>query len=122
MRSAFGKVNLMHNHVLPWIDRPLVSTNLVGGEDGIDEAILLLLAGASIVLLSFTSPPEIFWQPGLGPALNSSRFHPCWAACGITKLSKAPSNSFPTLRIGEHGNLYCWTWLLSPDPGAIETA
>jgi hypothetical protein len=28
----------MHNHVLPWIDRPLVSTNLVGGEDGIDDA------------------------------------------------------------------------------------
>jgi hypothetical protein len=38
MRSAFGKVNLMHNHVLPWVDRPLVTTNLVGGEDGIDDA------------------------------------------------------------------------------------
>ena len=38
MRSVFGKVNTMHNHVLPWIDRPLVSTNLVGGEDGIDDA------------------------------------------------------------------------------------
>src|SRR5437016_2278276 len=38
MRSAFGKVNMMHNHVLPWVDRPLVSTNLVGGEDGIDDA------------------------------------------------------------------------------------
>jgi len=29
---------MMHNHVLPWVDRPLVSTNLVGGEDGIDDA------------------------------------------------------------------------------------
>ena len=38
MRSAFGKVNLMHNHVLPWVDRPLVTTNLVAGEDGIDDA------------------------------------------------------------------------------------
>jgi len=38
MRSAFGKVNMMHNHVLPWIDRPLVTTNLVAGEDGIDDA------------------------------------------------------------------------------------
>jgi hypothetical protein len=38
MRAAFGKVNLMHNHVLPWVDRPLVNTNLVGGEDGIDDA------------------------------------------------------------------------------------
>jgi len=38
MRSAFGKVNAMHNHVLPWVDRPLVTQNLVGGEDGIDDA------------------------------------------------------------------------------------
>ena len=38
MRSVFGKVNTMHNHVLPWVERPLVSNNLVGGEDGIDDA------------------------------------------------------------------------------------
>jgi hypothetical protein len=38
MRAAFGKVNTLHNHVLPWTDRPLVITNLVGGEDGIDDA------------------------------------------------------------------------------------
>src|SRR6185437_3805732 len=38
MRSAFGKVNTLHNHVLPWTDRPLVTQNLVGGEDGIDDA------------------------------------------------------------------------------------
>jgi hypothetical protein len=38
MRAAFGKVNTLHNHVLPWIDRPLVSQNLVGGEDGINDA------------------------------------------------------------------------------------
>lgn len=38
MRSAFGKVNTMHNHVLPWIDRPLVTNRLVGGEDGISDA------------------------------------------------------------------------------------
>jgi hypothetical protein len=38
MRTAFGKVNTLHNHVLPWVDRPLVTNNLVGGEDGIDDA------------------------------------------------------------------------------------
>ena len=38
MRSAFGKLNTLHNHVLPWIDRPLVTANLVGGEDGINDA------------------------------------------------------------------------------------
>ncbi len=34
MRAAFGKVNSLHNHVLPWADRPLVIGNLLGGEDG----------------------------------------------------------------------------------------
>ncbi|MCU1385045.1 MAG: hypothetical protein JWL71_3742 [Acidobacteria bacterium] len=38
MRAAFGKVNTLHNHILPWTDRPLVTQNLVGGEDGIDDA------------------------------------------------------------------------------------
>jgi hypothetical protein len=38
MRAAFGKVNTLHNHVLPWIERPLVTQDLVGGEDGIDDA------------------------------------------------------------------------------------
>jgi hypothetical protein len=38
MRAAFGTINTLHNHVLPWTDRPLVTQNLVGGEDGIDDA------------------------------------------------------------------------------------
>ena len=38
MRAAFGKLNTLHNHVLPWADRPLVTKNLVGGEDGINDA------------------------------------------------------------------------------------
>ncbi len=38
MRAAFGKVNLIHNHALEYIDRPLVTGNLLGGEDGINDA------------------------------------------------------------------------------------
>jgi hypothetical protein len=38
MRSAYGKVNQMHTHVLPWTDRPLVSRNLLGGEEGIADS------------------------------------------------------------------------------------
>jgi len=37
MRSAFGKVNTMHNHVLPWIDRPLVSENL-----SVEKTVLMM--------------------------------------------------------------------------------
>jgi len=38
MRDAFGKINGMHNHVLPFTDRPLVTKNLTGGEDGLADA------------------------------------------------------------------------------------
>ena len=37
MRAAFGKVNSTHNHALAWTDRPLVTENLVNGEDGIGD-------------------------------------------------------------------------------------
>jgi len=38
MRAEFGKVNTIHNHALQYIDRPLATNNLIGGEDGIDDA------------------------------------------------------------------------------------
>jgi hypothetical protein len=55
MRSAFGKVNTSHNHVLSWIDRPLVTQNLLGGEDGINDA------GVSIQRI-LPAPKEIFLE------------------------------------------------------------
>lgn len=55
MRAAFGKVNTLHNHVLPWTDRPLVTGNLVGGEDGINDA------GFSVTR-SFAGPKDIFLE------------------------------------------------------------
>ena len=38
MRDAFGKVNAQHPHTLPFVDRPLVSTNLTGGEEGLADS------------------------------------------------------------------------------------
>lgn len=38
VHAAFGKVNTMHTHVLPWADRPLVTQNLVGGDEGVSNA------------------------------------------------------------------------------------
>lgn len=38
MRAPFGKVNTLHNHVLPWTDRPIAINNLVNGEEGIGDA------------------------------------------------------------------------------------
>ncbi len=42
MRSDFGVVNKLHTHNLPWIDRPLVTENLLGGEEGLNDASLAL--------------------------------------------------------------------------------
>ncbi len=38
MRDAFGKVDAMHSHTLPTVDRPLVNQNLLGGEDGLADS------------------------------------------------------------------------------------
>jgi hypothetical protein len=38
MRAAFGKVNTLHSHMVPWTDRPIVTVNLVGGEEGMADA------------------------------------------------------------------------------------
>ncbi len=54
MRAAFGKVNPSHTHILPWADRPLVTENLVGGEEGISDA------GISVARL--VSNPWIFLE------------------------------------------------------------
>jgi hypothetical protein len=38
MRASFGKINAMHNHVLSWVDRPLVTFNLLGGDPSESDA------------------------------------------------------------------------------------
>jgi hypothetical protein len=38
MRAQFGKVNPMHTHIVPWLDRPLVLRNLLGGEEGLIDS------------------------------------------------------------------------------------
>src|SRR5207237_2029025 len=55
MHAAFGKVNTLHNHVLPWTDRPLVTESLVGGEDGINDAGLSLTR-------NFAGPKGLFLE------------------------------------------------------------
>jgi len=67
MRASFGKVNQMHNHVMPWTDRPLVTQDLVGGEEGISDAGLSLsrLFPNSILFLEATAEVYRGESPGL---------------------------------------------------------
>ena len=55
MRAAFGKVNMLHNHALEWTDRPLVTENLLAGEEGISDA------GISITRI-LPSPKGLFLE------------------------------------------------------------
>ena len=38
MRAQFGKMNTLHTHALPSVDRSLVTDNLVGGDEGLSDA------------------------------------------------------------------------------------
>jgi hypothetical protein len=38
LRAQFGKVNTLHTHGLPTADRPLVTENLLGGEEGLSDS------------------------------------------------------------------------------------
>ncbi|MEO8348040.1 MAG: hypothetical protein ABI610_03935 [Acidobacteriota bacterium] len=37
-KAQIGKVNLMHTHLLPWVDAPLPIVNLLGGDEGWNDA------------------------------------------------------------------------------------
>jgi hypothetical protein len=52
-KAQFGKINLMHTHILPWADVPLPNENLIGGEEGWSDA------GVSVARL-FPLPGDTF--------------------------------------------------------------
>jgi len=73
MRDAFGKVDAQHNHVLPFVDRPLMSKNLLGGEDaladsGISLARLIPIPGLFLEATGqvFRGESEVFKAPTRG--------------------------------------------------------
>jgi len=37
-KAQFGKINLLHTHLLPWADVPLPIVNLLGGDEGWNDA------------------------------------------------------------------------------------
>ena len=55
MRAQFGKLNTLHTHRLPSVDRSLVTDNLLGGEEGLSDAGLSLayLANNPALFLEF---------------------------------------------------------------------
>lgn len=60
MRASFGKVNTLHAHIMPTADRPLVTENLVGGEEGISDSGLSLSKLIANPLLYLEATGEVF--------------------------------------------------------------
>jgi hypothetical protein len=72
MRAAFGKVNMLHTHVLPWADRPLVINNLVGGEEGISDAGVSVARLMPIGNIFFEATGQVFRGDAAGGELFKS--------------------------------------------------
>ena len=72
MRAAFGKVNTLHTHVLPWADRPLVINNLVGGEEGISDAGVSVARLMPIGNVFFEATGQVFRGDAAGGELYRS--------------------------------------------------
>jgi hypothetical protein len=75
MRVAFGKINTLHLHVLPWPDAPLPIVNLLGGEEGwkgtgVSAARLIPLPGdtfSELTLQAFDgNAGDLFSAPSRG--------------------------------------------------------
>lgn len=60
MRAQFGKINTTHSHQMPTADRPLVTMNLVGGEEGLSDAGLSLSHLVANPLLFVELTGEVF--------------------------------------------------------------
>jgi hypothetical protein len=59
-KASFGKVNTLHPHNLPWADRPLASVNLLGGEEGFNDAGVSLSRLFPNSLLFLEATAEVF--------------------------------------------------------------
>lgn len=60
MRAAFGRTNSFHNHSLPWVDRPMVAFNLMGGS--LDEADVGIKDAGISVNRILPSPKGLFLE------------------------------------------------------------
>jgi hypothetical protein len=80
LRSGFGKVNVLHTHLLPWTDRPMVIANLLGGEEG--------MAGAAMSVARLLPNPWFFLEAtGEVGCTESEQFH-CDRARDMTYLGR----------------------------------
>src|SRR6266480_1484115 len=60
MRAQFGKVNATHTHLMPTVDRPLVTENRVVGEEGLSDSGFSLSRLIANPILYVEATGEVF--------------------------------------------------------------
>ena len=60
MRAQFGKVNTLHTHAVPYADRPLVTENLVGGEEGLSDSGVSLSRLIQVPAIFLEATAEVY--------------------------------------------------------------
>lgn len=77
LKEQFGKVNTLHAHALPWVDTPLVMTNLLGGEEGIKDSGISVSKLIPNALLFLEATGEVY-QGNAGPFQSHDRSNVSW--------------------------------------------
>ena len=71
-KEQIGKVNTLHPHTLPWVDEPLVMTNLLGGEEGVSDSGLSVSKLILNPVLFLEATGEVY-QGTAGPFASHKR-------------------------------------------------
>ena len=92
IKGAFGKLNTEHLHVRPFADVPLNMTNLLGGEDGIEDAgvsVSRILPAPSGIFLEATAQLLRGTSDNLFEARSRNDVEPLFHLKGYGDLSEA---------------------------------
>ena len=99
MRDAFGKVDALHPHIMPWIDRPLMQKNLLGGEDALaDCGPLGRAADPEPLALPRGDRPGVPGQLGGVQGAGAQATSPTSATCAATATSPSRRTSTSAAR------------------------
>ena len=87
MRAQFGKVNTLHTHAMPTADRPLVTENLVGGEEGCRMRACRCRTSCRRPRCSSSSPARSSRARRTSSRVSSAPSSTTSAACAPTAIS-----------------------------------
>jgi hypothetical protein len=111
LRAQFGKMNTLHTHALPSADRPLVTQNLVGGDEGLSDAGFSVshLVNNPVLFLEFTGEvyqgsSDVFQSDSRSQLAYVGRARAYRDLTESTNLDVGASAAFGTAAVGFEGD------------------